>query len=249
MSPARLLVSVEAAESVSTEEIERLEASVRARGYDCAECGERSSLDAEPAVVVMYDGGPLLGWARVVHQRCAPERSRPADLADLAARGTATVVAGLIPHASGDRAVILCELEDAITATSAAGDRVDLAAGWLIERGLHLVTTAGRRPPVASGWSLWLPSPAVAVVAGPGEIVLFQGEMVTPPGWVAVARSRGAELFAGVSGLRALGQGARYAGDRRRGAGWPAGRRHHHAGSPVVTAAGPARKVSIWKPS
>lgn len=199
---ARLLASPEVLAAVSAEEWARLEAKVRAEGYDCAECQQRSPLGAEPAMVVLYDAGPLVGWARVVHARCAPERP---GRAGLAGEHLLTVVAGLVPHATGDRAVILAEFADSATATSEAGDRVDLVAGWLMGRGLHPLTRAGQRPPAAPGWSLWLPSPGLAVIAGP-ETTLYQGTMITPDGWTAVARSRGAELLVGVSGLATLGQ-------------------------------------------
>lgn len=202
-APGRLRVSAEVAAVVGAEDLALLERKAGTEGYQCAGCGQWSALEDEPAAVTVAGAGPGIGWARIAHERCCP--SRVAGETVLPDELAMTVVAGVIPHASGPRAVILAEPAATLSASSAAGDRVDLVVTGLIARGLHLVTRAGQRPPAAPGWAVRLPSPAAAVITGPGTL-LYEGELIRPPLWQRVAAACGAvELLVGVTGLAGLG--------------------------------------------
>jgi hypothetical protein len=203
--PERLRVSAEVAAVVGAEDLALLEAKAAAEGYQCAECGQWSALAAEPAAVIVRGAGPGIGWARIAHERCSP--SRVAGVAVLPDELAMTVVAGVIPHASGPRAVILAEPSAAVSTSSEAGDRVDLVTAGLISRGLHLITRAGQRPPAAPGWTVHLPSPAEAVITGPAGTLLYEGTLIRPPLWQQIAAARGGdvELLVGMTGLAGLG--------------------------------------------
>lgn len=201
--PGRLRVNAEVAAVVGAEDLALLEAKAAAEGYECAECGQWSALDAEPAAVIVRGAGPGIGWARIAHERCS--LSRVAGQTMLPDELAMTVVAGVVPHASGPRAVILAEPSATVSTSSEAGDRVDLVTVGLISRGLHLITRAGQRPAAAPGWTVRLPSPAEAVITGPGTL-LYEGTLIRPPLWQQVAAVRGdVELLVGVTGLASLG--------------------------------------------
>jgi len=202
---ARLAVSAEVAAAVGAEDLARLEARAAAAGYDCADCGQHSALGDGPAAVIVRAAGPGITWARISHARCSPSRVQEIP-AELPGETAMTVIAGVIPHAAGWRPVILAEPDLSAATGTAGGERTDLLLAWLLGNGLHLLAAAGRRAPAAPGWALHFPSPAEAVICGPGGAVLYEGEMIRPPLWQQAAAAAGAaELLAGVTGLAALG--------------------------------------------
>lgn len=207
MSGGRLLaVSAEVAALVDREDLEALESRVAAEGYDCAVCGGHSPATV-PAVVAVWNAGQDTQWARVAHERCAP--SAVIGESDLPSATPARAITGLAPHASaGVRALLLVEMLYA-SATHEAGERIDVVATGLLGEGLHLIATAGRlAPPAGPGWSAVFPAPGLALISGPGSAgTVYEGELWTPPGWLDVARQRGAELLIGVTGVAGVGAG------------------------------------------
>lgn len=202
--PARLGVSAEVAAVVGAEDLAALEARAAAGGYDCADCGQHSALGGEPAVVIARAAGAGITWARISHARCSASRVQelPAVLPDETA---ITAVAAVIPHATGPRPVILAEPDHTIATAPGDGERADLVAAFLLGRGLHLLGRAGHRPPPAPGWSVTFPSPAAAMITGPGTL-LYDGELIRPWLWQQAAAALGTvELLAGVTGLADLG--------------------------------------------
>jgi hypothetical protein len=204
----RLAVTADVA-GLLGEDLDRLAARTAAEGYDCPVCGRHAELadSAAPPPVVVLAAGPDVRWARVAHPGCAEPGVLPVP-AELPADLSMTVVAGIVPHASGPRAVVLAEPSATVTTLPAApgGERTDAVAAWLLRLGLHLLGRAGQLAPPAPGWRLALPSPAAAVITGPGATVLYEGTMIRPAGWERVDAARGgAELLTGVSGVAGLG--------------------------------------------
>jgi hypothetical protein len=103
--------------------------------------------------------------------------------------GTSRVsaTAGLLPSAMGqDRAVLLVTLPE-ITTVTPAGDNVDLATTYLLERGWHLPTRLGTPPaPPAEPWRLRYQMPSAGEVYG-GALTLLspEEEVAWWPGIVA----------------------------------------------------------------
>jgi hypothetical protein len=201
-------VSPEVAGLVSAADLDVLERSAAA-GYQCAECGQPGQLGDEPATLVVRMSWPQVADARIAHGRCSPSRviwtgqdyQVPPEM-------TMTVVAAVVPHAAGYRALVVAEPPVSISTASAAGDRVDLLTAGLMERGLSLVTAAGQRPAAAAGWAVTLPSAAEALITGPGGELFYGGELVQPPPWQQLVAAAGAvELLAGAIGLAAIGPG------------------------------------------
>jgi hypothetical protein len=218
-------VSREVAGLVSAEDIDILERSAAA-GYECSECGQPGELGGEPATLVVRRSWPQVAHARIAHGRCSPSRVIDTGQAyQVAPELTMTVLAAVLPHAAGYRAVVIAEPPVSISAASAAGDRVDLVVAALMQRGLSMVASAGQRPPAAPGWAVSLPSAAEAVITGLGGELFYAGEMVQPTPWRRLAAGLGAvELLVGTVGLAAVGPGDVSAGLRALGAVARAGR-------------------------
>jgi len=197
-----------------------------AAGYECVECGQPGHLGGEPATLVVRVSWSEVADARIAHERCSPSRVVQTGQAYLVpSEMTMTVVAAVIPHFAGYRALVVAEPPVNISTASAAGDRVDLLASALMERGLSMVATAGQRPAAAPGWEIALPSAAEAVITGRGGDLFYEGEMVQPPPWRQLVTGTGTvELLVGAIGLSAVGPGDLSAGLRALGDAARAGR-------------------------
>ena len=201
-------VSPEVAALVSAEDLGVLERSA-AGGYQCSECGQPGELGAEPATLVVRVSWPQVDEARIAHERCSPSRVIQTGQAyQVPSEMMMTVMAAVIPHTAGYRALVVAEPPVSISAASAAGGRADLLAAALTHRGLSMVDTAGQRPPAARGWKIALPSAAEAVITDAGGDLFYEGEMVQPPPWRQLVTALGTvELLVGAAGLSAVSPG------------------------------------------
>jgi hypothetical protein len=201
-APGRLHVSDDVAAIVGARDLASLQAKAAAEGYDCDVCRQHSTLEAEAAAVIVSTLEAGIEWARLAHQRCSPSAVVPGP--PLPEEFPATAIAGVIPHDTGPRAVILTEPAARVSESRPPGDHTDLLAAWLLGHGMHLLARAGHLPPPAPGWSVRFPSPTTAVITGPGTD-LYEGPLVRPPLWQHAAAARGgAELLFGVTGLAAI---------------------------------------------
>jgi hypothetical protein len=203
---SRVRVSREVAALVGAEDLAVLERAAAA-GYDCPVCDGRGQLGAEPATLVVWLLQPQVAHARIAHARCSP--SQVIDSGQVLAvppELEMTVMAAVVPHAAGFRALIMAEPPVSISDTSPVGDRTDLIVAHLLDRGLAMVTAAGRRPAPAPDWAVSLPSATEAVITGPGGELFYEGTLVQPAPWRQLVAALGtAELLVGVIGLAALG--------------------------------------------
>lgn len=182
-------------------------------GYRCVICSEPGELDVSPATVVVRlvtpdDGGvagPLAAHVRLAHQRCSPSKviHDPGTMtvpAETGVRATAVILPAGLRH----RALLIVEPSSSLVSITAGGERQDLLTAELLGLGMSLVSTPWERAPEASGWLVWLPSRAEAIVCDPGGDVIYEGELDQPRSWRQVTRGGQVELLVGSVGLPAL---------------------------------------------
>jgi hypothetical protein len=210
-----LRVAADVAELLTPADLDTLRRSA-ATGYRCVACDQPGELGAEPAAVVILvagvpgggPDGPQVAHVQVAHERCSPSQviTDPGIL--VPPETTMTATAAVIPHASGPRALLIAEPMVHLSSLTGSGEQVDPVIAGLLGSGLHLLATAGRRPPAAPDWSVQLPSPFGAVILEPSRELFYDGELVQPGLWREIVSTRGeVELLSGVIGLDAVGPG------------------------------------------
>jgi hypothetical protein len=187
---------------VGAEQLARLQAHSGYGPYRCWQCDKQGDVNTEPAAVIAEKYG-LAVVVRLAHARCADPQVVTAAAAPQAPPGGADMaaIAGILPNVAGQRPLLVLEpRSDLFTLT--AGDRINLLATGLLDRGWTLMRSPGQIPHRAPGWTICLPSPGRLRLAGPGGEVMYEGQCTRPREWDELAAAgRGCIVLAGRVGL------------------------------------------------
>ncbi|MGR6924261.1 hypothetical protein ACU635_59210 [[Actinomadura] parvosata] len=109
-------------------------------------------------------------------------------------------VAAFLPYRAGHRPALLLEVRTTVSMDAGQGERVDRAAGWLLEHGLHLVATAGDQVQAAPGWAVHLHGDSGLRVTGPIG-AFYDGDLQADPAWRRAVTTQGRCLLLVGTGL------------------------------------------------
>lgn len=195
---------------VGTENIRLLVQRPTSPVYRCPICRCPGTSDEAASAVVLRSptGRPYL---RLAHAACSESRVIDVD-AETADGQERTVedspmlaVTVYVPHASGNRRLLLMEPSARISTTTQVGDRVDGYLQVLSRLGLAPVRTVGQLPPVTPGWRAYLPDARTGrIVAGQATTTetMFDGPLNQPEPWrLAALAFRSVILFSGTIGF------------------------------------------------
>lgn len=216
-------ISAEAAAAIGPARASALAAGPDPGRYTCGSCRQPGDADFEPTSILVYrHPGGILSVV-CAHAACCPSTVEDRDDFDASVMDQVRVVPVILSGAVRDRwaALVIQPRVPVELAVPTGPDRTSAqVSGWLRD-GLSLMgTVPSLPPPAADGWRVVLLAAdgteylvRVTVlcrsgVPGGPAVVAEDMPIVPVPGWLDIARSRGAvPVYAGLTGLdRTQGQ-------------------------------------------
>ncbi|SEH02968.1 hypothetical protein SAMN05444920_13180 [Nonomuraea solani] len=198
-----LEVADEAAGLVGQENLDQL-ARAATVSYECWLCMRPGKLPDTPAAVLALRDGPVT-VAKLAHRFCSESLVMDVPgltsvMYDPARAVSVDAEAAFLPYQAGHRPALLLEVRATVSMDAGQDERVDRAAGWLLEHGLHLMAAAGEQVRAALGWAVQLIGGGGLRVTGPGG-EFYGGNLQADPAWRRAVTTHGRCLLLVGAGL------------------------------------------------